>query len=169
MSSDPLAVFYAYSIELEREARDRYAEFAEALAAHHNAEVAGFFARMVDEASTHLAEVSRLAGDLPLPSLHAWEFDWPDAESPETTSYEALHYRMTLRDAMQLALGNERAAEAFYRDYGERSNDPRVARIAREFADEEASHVAQLEALISAVPQGPRFAREEDDAPVMPE
>lgn len=169
MSSDPLALFYAYSVELEREARDRYAEFAESLATHHNAEVSAFFARMADEAAGHLAEVFEIVGDLPLPALHAWEFEWPDAEAPETAAYEVLHYRMSLRDAMQIALENERAAERFYRDYAARSADARVVRAAGEFADEEASHARQLEALISAAPPTGRFAREEDDAPVIPE
>lgn len=169
MSSDSLVLFYAHSVELEREARDRYTEFAESLATHHNDAVARFFSRMADEAQLHLDEVAALAGDLELPSLPAWDFDWPDAEAPETAPYESLHYRMSLRDAMQLALDNERAAEAFYRDYAQRSDDPRVVRIATAFADEEATHAAALEAQIRAVPAPGRFAREEDDAPVMPE
>jgi rubrerythrin len=169
MSDDALALFFAHSIELEREAQERYAEFAQSMATHHNAEVAAFFRRMVDEAAQHLAEVSELAQGMQLPTLHAWEFDWPDVESPETANYEALHYRMSLRDAMQIALDNERAAERYYRGCADGSDDARVTRIAGEFADEEASHAAQLEVLLSTAAEPGEFYREEDDAPVMPE
>ena len=58
-------------------------------------------------AAQHLEEVAGLAGDTPLPQLTAWEFEWPEAEPPETASYEAVHYRMSLRQAVELALANE--------------------------------------------------------------
>ena len=62
--------------------------------------------------------------------LKAWEFDWPDAESPETTSYEALHYRMSLHEAMHLALQNERAAQRYYRQFAGDSSDEQPTRLA---------------------------------------
>jgi rubrerythrin len=169
MSSTALRTFLAYSTELEQESEERYAELAEAMEAHHNREVAAFFRRMADEASHHLAEVTLLTAGEELPSIHAWEFEWPDAEPPESTSYEAVHYRMTLREAMQLALANERAAESFYREYGNGSDDAEVRRIAAEFADEEAEHAQHLELMLQDVPEVSELAREEDDDPHMPE
>ena len=82
--------------------------------------------------SHHLAEVSDLAKDMVLPELKAWEFNWPEAESPETASYEALHYRMSLRQAMTLALENERAAQSYYRQVANSSSDDETCRIATE-------------------------------------
>jgi len=169
MSDDALLTFLAHSVELERESGDRYEELADAMAAHHNEGVAAFFGRMVDEARQHLAEVEELAAGRTLPVIRAWDFDWPGEEPPETTSYEAVHYRMGLREAMQLALRNERSAEAFYRDYAEGSDDPNVRRLANLFAAEEASHAAQLEVLMSDVPATSPLAREEDDPPHLPE
>ncbi|EED31662.1 rubrerythrin [gamma proteobacterium NOR5-3] len=169
MMTDTYLTFLAYSTELEQESQERYLEIAESMATHGNDEVAGFFHRMADEAGNHLAEVSLLCEGAELPPIKAWEFQWPDAEPPETTSYEALHYRMSLHDAMTLALANERAAEQFYRDYAHNSTDAEVINTANEFADEEKSHAQALELMLEDVPVVSELAREEDDPPMMPE
>jgi rubrerythrin len=164
-----LADFLAHSLELESEARDRYAEMAESMAGHRNLPVADFFRRMAAEAEHHLQEVAELSADLTLPTLNAWEFDWPDAEPPETTSYEALHYRMSLRQAMTLALANEHAAERYYRQFASTSADAQTTAVATRFADEELGHAAELERLIADLPENGAHLREEDDDPHMPE
>lgn len=164
-----LANFLAHSLELESEARERYAELADSMDAHHNRPVAEFFRRMAGEAEHHLQEVAGLAGPMTLPALKAWEFDWPDAEPPETASYEALHYRMSLRQAMTLALANEHAAERYYREFAKRSADAGTAAVATRFADEERGHAAQLERMIAALPANGAHLLEEDDEPHMPE
>jgi rubrerythrin len=169
MVNEQLALFLAHSVELESEAGERYLELAESMASHHNREVADFFARMAREASLHLAEVAEIAAGLTLPQLKAWEFQWPDAEPPETGSYEAVHYRMSLRQAIKLALANERAAEEFYRHTAETSSDRETAGIAAQFADEELSHAAVLERMLAMLPEHAEHLREEDDEPHMPE
>ncbi|WOJ92150.1 ferritin family protein [Congregibacter variabilis] len=169
MMTDEFLTFLAYSTELEQESQERYLEIAESMEAHRNDEVARFFHRMSDEAGSHLAEVSLLCEGAELPQIKAWEFNWPGAEPPETTSYEALHYRMSLHDAMTLALANERAAEQFYRDYALNSKDAEVISTAKDFADEENSHAQALELMLEEVPVVSELAREEDDPPTMPE
>jgi rubrerythrin len=169
MPNNELAAFFAHSIELESEAGERYGELSDSMAAHHNEPVAKFFLDMALEASHHLAEVTTLAKDLALPELKAWEFDWPEAEPPETASYEALHYRMSLRQAISLALENERAAENYYRGVADNAGDEETARIAGQFADEELSHADQLEKLLRELPENGAYIREEDDDPHMPE
>ena len=164
-----LALFLAHSSELESEAGDRYEELAEVMEAHRNLPVAEFFRRMAREAAQHLAEVAELAGDTPLPRLTAWEFDWPEAEPPETASYEAVHYRMSLRQAIELALANERAAESYYHEFAADSSDEETRRIATGFADEESGHAAELERLLLTLPENGSSLREEDDDPHMPE
>ena len=169
MTNNELADFFAHSIELESEAGERYEELADSMAAHHNEPVAQFFLTMALEASHHLAEVSTLAKGLTLPELNAWEFTWPEAEPPETASYEALHYRMSLRQAISLALENERAAESYYRGIADNTRDEDTARIAGQFADEELSHAQELEKLLRELPENDAHIREEDDEPHMPE
>ena len=169
MFNSAKADFLAHSVELEAEARQRYRELADVMAAHNNPEVAAFFRAMADEASQHLAEVERLVGDMSLPRHKAWEFNWPAAEAPETTSYEALHYRMSLRQAMVLALENERAAESYYREVAAATSDPETAALAREFAQEEASHAGALEKRIDNLSGMSAHHREDDDPPHTPE
>ena len=169
MTNRKLAEFLAHSVELESEAQERYGELADSLEAHHNVPVAQFFQRMETEASHHLAEVAELAADMELPQLKAWEFNWPEAESPETASYESLHYRMSLRQAMNLALENERAAERYYRSVATGSDDAETVAVATRFADEELSHAAELERLLGELPENGKHLREEDDEPNMPE
>ena len=165
MSYDPR--FLAHTVALEEEAMTRYRELAEAMETHNNPEVAAFFRRMSEESAKHLAEVRTFAEGQALPELAAWEFDWP-GEAPESASYEALHYRMDLRSAMELALANERAAEAFYRDAAAAA-DPQTADLARGFADEEQEHARRLEELIAELPASPAFQQEDDDPLNTPE
>jgi rubrerythrin len=169
MSNKQLGGFLAHSVELESEARERYLELAQAMAEHHNTEVADFFERMAEESRLHLEEVAEIAEGRDMPDLKAWEFEWPEEESPETASYEAVHYRMSLRQAMLLALDNERAAEKFYRSFAESSSDEETRRLAAQFSAEEASHGAQLVKLLGKLPPDSPRQLEEDDAPHMPE
>jgi rubrerythrin len=169
MANEQLTQFLAHSVELESEARERYLELGDAMRGHHNQAVADFFTRMAGEAELHLAEVSQQAAGIALPQLKAWEFDWPEAEPPETASYEAVHYRMSLRQAITLALANERAAEQFYRQAAAGSSDSDTARIAVQFANEEQSHAEELERMLAALPASGAHFREEDDEPHMPE
>lgn len=168
-ASKEMALFLAHAVELEEEARQRYEEMADIMASHHNTDVAQFFQRMAQEAAHHSAEVTGLASGLELPELKPWEFDWLDAESPETASFEAMHYRMSLRDAMALALGNEQAAHDYYQHVAQSASDEESIRLARQFADEELAHVAELKRLLAAVPEASPHHREEDDDPHMPE
>ena len=169
MLNEQLAEFLAHSVELESEARERYSELAEAMAAHSNRDVSAFFQRMADEASQHLSEVEEIVGSARLPQLKAWEYQWLDPEAPESASYEAVHYRMTLGEAMQLALQNEREAEAYYRHVADNTPDQETQRIATGFAEEEHRHAAALESMIAELGEEPQFKKLEDDEPTMPE
>ena len=169
MSNQQLGDFLAHSVELESEARERYLELAQAMIAHHNTDVAGFFNRMAEESRLHLEEVAEIAQDIELPGLKAWEFGWPEEESPEAVSYEAVHYRMSLRQAMLLALENERAAEKFYRSLADASSDGETRHLAAQFSAEEASHAAQLVKMLGKLPPDREHHLEEDDQPHMPE
>jgi rubrerythrin len=167
MSTETLR-FLAHAAELEADAMTRYEELADALQVHNNPEVAAFFAQMATESGHHLAEVQELAGGRPLPDIPAWEFDW-EQDAPESLSYEAPHYRMSLGEALQLALANERSAGAFYAGYAESSTDPETVALARRFAEEEAEHARRLEQRLADTPENGEFRRQDDDSPHMPE
>ena len=164
-----LEKFLAHAIELESEALERYEELSGAMRAHHNKEVARFFARMVQESRLHCKVVTALAAELSLPDLKAWEFEWPGVQAPESSDYEAVHYRMGEREAVQLALANERAAQDFYEAWVESSEDERTRELAVQLAAEEADHARQLEELLETLAEAPKHQRQDDDEPHMPE
>ncbi|HAN67881.1 MAG: rubrerythrin [Haliea sp.] len=168
MSHTELALFLAHSLALESEARERYLELSESLAAHHNGDAAAFFQRMAREAEQHLQEVAELAADQALPQLHPWEYAWPGPEAPESASYEALHYRMSLSEAMHLALGKERDAAAYYRHVASESPDTETRRVAAGFAAEEERHAAALEAMIAELDAPREYHRLDEDDPHLP-
>jgi rubrerythrin len=76
---------------------------------------------------------------------------------------------MSLREAMLLALDNERAAEKFYGSFARSSSDEETRKLAAQFAAEEASHAAQLVKKLGELPKNGDRQREEDDDPHMPE
>jgi len=167
--SESLRAFLAHALEMETEAGERYQELAEAMGLHNNPEVAEFFSTMAAEASVHIALVKQHADGQTLPILKAWEFDWPDVEAPESTSYESTHYRMTKRQAMQLALANEKAAEQYYRQLARETIDDQTQNLAAQFAEEERQHAAGLERALRQLSIEPTHHRQDDDDPHVPE
>ena len=169
MANETLALFLAHPLELESEALERYRELVDILVAHHNSEVVDFFQRMADEARHHLAEVHALSEGLSLPQIKAWEFNWPDSEPPEPASYEAVHYRMSLRKGIELALENERSAERYYWSVAKSSHDLDTVKVATQFVDEEMSHEAALLKMLEGLPENEVFHHLDDDEPHIPE
>ncbi len=165
----PLELFLAHSVALESEAGERYRELEATMRGHNNTEVADFFRRMGDEAEKHLGEIEGYTAGRQLPAIPAWEFQWPEAEPPETISYEAVHYRMSLSEAITLALANERAAKDYYARVAEQTAHPETATLAASFAAEEAEHEAALIEILQHLPPGPELHRLEDDEPHMPD
>lgn len=167
--NNELALFLAHAVELEREAAERYQELADTLEVHNNPEVADFFARMAGEARLHLSSVLEHVGDETLPTLQPWEFDWPDPEAPESASYEATNYRMTLRQAISLAMQNEVRAWAYYSQTAERSVDKKTRQLANSYAEEEKAHARELERALEKMSEDPVYHWEDDDDPHLPE
>ena len=168
MSDTDMLRFLAHALELEAEAMTRYEELAQALRVHNNPDAADFFSGMAVEASRHLSEVEGLIGEEELPNIPPWEFDWK-ADAPESASYESLHYRISMREALLLALENERSAQRFYAGYAATCRNPQTSALAQEFADEESEHARLLEEKLKGTPEHSALNREDDDPPHMPE
>jgi len=149
-----LALFLAHSVEMESEAGECYLKLEAAMSAHGNTEAAEFFARMARESQLHLEEVREIAADTPLPDLAPGEFDWPEDAPPEAAASASAELDMSLREAILLALENERAAKKFYASFAERSSDPETRRVAAHFATEEAAHAEQLVKKLASLPAG---------------
>lgn len=149
-----VALFLAHSIALEVEAGDRYEELAEMMEVHNNPDVAVLFRQMSDFSRKHAASVKERAEVFqPLPQLKSWEYRWNAPEPPEVGDFTGTHYLMTPFHALQFALANERRGWEFYNNSAADTADAEIRVLAREFAEEEAEHVKELEAWLAKVPR----------------
>lgn len=142
--------FLAHAIALEREAARRYEELAAAMGTEGQAELRDFFARMAHYSRLHLAEAQARGGFRTLPRLGPEDYEWPEGVAPETADWAGVDALMDGAAALQLALDGELRGHAYYAMVASTSRDPETARMAREFAAEEAQHVTELRRLAAA-------------------
>ncbi|MDR2240373.1 MAG: ferritin family protein [Zoogloeaceae bacterium] len=159
-----LAECYANALAIEREATARSAEFAEYLEEHGEQATAELFRRLARFERQHLEELERRAAGLPLPALRSWEFSWLDNAPAEQVDRCFIFHLMTPHDALKIALGAEKRAQALYEQAAAVSDDPAVKRLARELASEELEHIAWLEEGLLTAPRP--FTTEADYEPL---
>jgi len=133
--------FLAYSLALENEAVERYTTFAEQMDVTNNPEVAELFREMARLETLHAQEIEKQIGDRKLPENAAWEFDWPQGDSPEAIDFSETHYLMTPYQALSLVLRAEQRAVEFFETVKRDTSDDKVREVAAEFAEEEQGHV----------------------------
>ncbi|WP_448206423.1 ferritin-like domain-containing protein [Azospirillum sp. sgz302134] len=158
--------FLAHALELEIEAADRYDELADSMEAHNNVEVAKLFRDLATYSKKHAEEVKGLAQEYgSLPKVAPWEFQWDATnESPEAAAFENAHYLMKPHHALKMALVSENQGAKYYESVAAETKDPEVARLAREFADEEAGHVALVRQWLERFP-APKAGWDDDPDP----
>ncbi len=142
---EDINVFLAHAIELEREAARRYEELADSMRTTENTEVEKFFRKMAMFSRKHLALAVERSGFHDLPAMSADQYQWPDGISPEQFDWIGVDSMIDATYALELALDGERRGHAFYADIAATTRDPEVRVMAREFAEEEAEHVAELD------------------------
>ncbi|GAA0582922.1 ferritin family protein [Caenispirillum bisanense] len=159
--------FLAHAITLEQEAAVRFDELADMLEVHNNHKgVVELFRKMAHFSRLHLAEAKDMAEGIAVPKLAPWEFKWPGEESPESGAIEDAHYLMTPHHALSLALASETRGFDFYQSLADKAADADVRRMAQEFADEEADHVATLKEWLGRYPTPDAAWAEDMDPPV---
>ncbi len=146
--------FLAYAVKLEEEAANRFGELADAMQSCGNRDVAGLFRRLSDYSRLHLADARARSGFRDLPYMRPGEFNWPDLESPETAAIWAADPFLGREQALEIALEAETAGMNYYQRIHETTDDPEIRMMAGEFAEEEGSHVAELNKWIRAHRKG---------------
>ena len=146
---EDINLFLAHAVELEREAARRYEELAEAMRSDGNTEVEKFFRQMAVFSRKHLALAVERGGFRHLPALAPNEYSWPDGISPEQFDWIGVDALLDASGALDLALDGERRGHAFYAGIAALTRDPEVKAMAKEFAAEEAEHVAELQKWIA--------------------
>jgi rubrerythrin len=153
------------AILVDEEAEERYEELADQLEVHHTQEAAAFLHRMSSEERRQAAELRRRREQL-FPDAGR-KVSRPVLWDVKTPGYDEVHVFMTLREAMQVALGAEEKAEAFLEAALHEVRDAEVAALFRQLRAEEARLRERVERDLAALPPDPP-ARPEDfaDEPV---
>jgi rubrerythrin len=142
--------FLAYSIRLEEDAALRFGQLADAMEASGNREVSKLFRQLSEYSKLHLADAKARSGYRTIPAIKAFEFVWPNLESPETAAIWAADPLIGREQALEVALHAETAGLEFYKDVLDTTADPEIKRLAQEFVLEEREHVAELHKWIAA-------------------
>lgn len=148
-----LAECYASALAIEREAAARSTQFAEYLEEHGAQAAADLFRKLASYEQQHVDELLRRTSGMPLPALRAWEFSWLDNAPAEQVNHAFIFHLMTPHDALKIALGAEKRAQALYEQTIATTGDPEVKRLARELAGEEMEHIAWLEDALTKAPR----------------
>ena len=105
--------FMAGAYVMELEAAERYADFAEQMEMHNNAEVAQLFRKLAKIEGLHAQQIlDEMGWKTPKRALFALRWETPEA--PQTVPMTDLHYLMQPYHALELALESEKRAEKHY-------------------------------------------------------
>jgi len=143
---------YAHAIAIEREAAERYSEFAERMNDLGNDALAELFGRLAGFEAEHLDTLLRRTEGVVLPQACAIEYQWLDAAAPETSARELVFRLMSPHHALEIALAGEKRAQAFFEGVLMTADDPALRALAKEMAAEEQEHVRLVECLLARTP-----------------
>lgn len=144
MTIQSAAELYVHAIAIEREAAERYGEFASRMSDQGNVELAEVFGTLAGFESEHLKVLQRRTDGVPLPDLAA-KYSWLDAGAPETAAHDLIFRLLTPRQALAIALQAEKRARAFFQHVNRDAADPALRALAKEMATEEAQHIELLD------------------------
>jgi rubrerythrin len=140
---DDLDGFYAHACAMEREAAERYGEFADYFADHGEPRIAALCRALAVLEDAHRQRLRlRAGGDEPaLPA----EDRWLDAGAPETAAHEFVYRVANPRQVLEIALAGELRAKDYFDHVAAESPDPAVRRLAAALASEEQEHAHWVE------------------------
>lgn len=142
----------ARAVGIEREAADRYAEFARFMQDHDRDELADLFTQLARLERDHARVIEEWLGEANPPVPAEAAFHWLESGPPSPAAHEWLLRLMGPRDALAIALSAERRAQGFFAELAQQADDDGVRRMAGELAEEEAEHAARLERVLAAEP-----------------
>ncbi len=133
--------FYAHALAIEREAADRYGEFADYFAGRGEDVLEGLCRSLAGFEDQHYAELLRACAGLSLPAIATQGYRWLEGASPEAAAREALYRIASPRDLLEIALNAECRARDFFVWIAATAPSMPVRQLASAMALEEAEHV----------------------------
>jgi len=147
------AELYAHAIAIEREAAERYGEFAERMEDEGREDLAHVFGTLAQVEAEHLDTLLARTEGVALPTIAPRRYKWLDAGAPETPAREFVFRLMTPRHALAIALHAEQRAQAFFEHVYWTSSDPGLRALAKEMAAEEREHVDVVSKMLGGTPE----------------
>ena len=160
-----LEEFMRQAYALERDAVERYTEFADAMETHNNREVAAMFRTMTGYEAKHAEQILAEMGWTEPPAPPERAFDWGAFEPPETVPIDDVHYLMQPWHALQLALAAEQRVEAFFGELARAATSDSVRKAALGMQAEEREHVELVRAWMAKVPEPDKDWAHDPDPP----
>jgi rubrerythrin len=143
--------FYAHALAIEREAATRYAEYSQWFR-DRNPEVAQLCRRLEALERDHFQELATACSTLELPEIPANEYRWLQRESPEVRPREIVYGVASTAQLMEIALGAELAAQAFFIWVARTAPLRSVRELASVMAAEEGEHVHWVREALKTTP-----------------
>ena len=145
---------YAHAIAIEREAAERYAEFAQRMADEGNDAVATLFRTLAVFEAEHLGTLEARTKGVAVPKIEPGEYAWLDTGAPETAAHDLVFRLLTPHQALEIALEAERRAKQFFVEVKETATDPALRALAQEMAAEEEGHISMVQLALERTPPG---------------
>ncbi|MBI3371206.1 MAG: ferritin family protein [Betaproteobacteria bacterium] len=143
---------YAHAIAIEREAAERYSEFAERMSGLGNDAAARVFSTLAGFEAEHLETLKRRTDGIAVPELWPAEYKWLDTGAPETAAHDLVFRLITPYQALAIALDAEKRAQQFFEYVFRTSCDPALHALAQEMAAEESEHIAIVSEELARTP-----------------
>ena len=160
-----LADLFAVAYRIEADAVERYNLLSDQMEVHNNPELVKVFRDLARAEGIHAEEIRRMAGDIDVIAHGRRVARWSRGESPEQADLASAHYLMTPWHALQLALAGEKQALAFFTSIAATAKEPKIKKMAEEFAEEEAEHVNLVHRLLRKYPPPDKSWAQDSDPP----
>ena len=133
--------FYAHALAIEREAADRYAEFADWFESRNTA-LAALCRRLATLERGHFEELAEACARLELPDIRMEDYRWLEHAWPEAPTREAFYCLATPRQLLEIALEGEKRAHGYFVWIARTAPQRAVRELASVMAAEESEHIA---------------------------
>ena len=159
----------AHAYQMELEAQERYGYLADQMEVHNNVDLTKLFRELASVEGLHASDILEQMKDMQVPQIRPLDYKWSGRESPETIDMGDMHYMMSPRQALLLALKAEQSAFDFFNYLLKSTDNQEIRHFAAEFAEEEQEHVELVLRELKKYPESEESIREDMDPPTQQE
>jgi len=164
-----VGALYAHALLIEHEAAERYGEFALHMAEHGDDSVAALFKELAEYETEQVFHLAKRTAGMTLPSFAPGEHAWLDREAPVPGAHAFVYRMLTPRLALEIALGAEERAKAFFEKVLAESSDAGIREVALDMARDEQAHIAWVNEALERMPQPYRPNEQQPGDPTIPQ